>query len=145
MFRCLKRCRLDPATTYDRSKITSVPLAVHSVSSSLVLPSSHPSTLQTYSPLTSKLLSEIEISPSNRVSRRDEDPLEPCRVELTSVSDGGDWMATAMDPTRRHTFSAPGAVILDRLTNLYLSAYRCHLSLPGSLCRQASAVEQPAT
>jgi NET1-associated nuclear protein 1 (U3 small nucleolar RNA-associated protein 17) len=38
--------------------------------SSLVLPSSHPSSIQIYNPIT-HTRSEIEISPSNRVSRRD--------------------------------------------------------------------------
>lgn len=80
--------------SYDRTDITSVPLAVHNRSSTIILPSSHPSTLQTYAPLTSKLISELEVSPSNRVSRRDESPLEPCRVEQTAVSASGEWLAT---------------------------------------------------
>ncbi len=42
----------------------------------------------------SQVISELEVSPSNRVSRRDEKPLEPSRVELTVVSSSGDWMAT---------------------------------------------------
>ncbi|KAJ3556436.1 hypothetical protein NM688_g2023 [Phlebia brevispora] len=90
----IARVKLDSATAYDRTHVTSAPLAVHSLSSSLILPSSHPSTLQTYSPVTSKLISELEISPSNRVSRREDNPLEPCRVEQASVSEGGEWMAT---------------------------------------------------
>ena len=86
---------LDPAISSDRpSADTAVPLAAHSISSSLILPSSHPSTLQTYSPLTSTLISELEVSPSNRISRREEKPLEPCRVELATTSDSGDWLAT---------------------------------------------------
>lgn len=71
-----------------------MPLAAHSISSSLILPSSHPSTLQTYSPLTSTLISELEVSPSNRISRRDEKTLEPCRVEFAATSDSGEWLAT---------------------------------------------------
>lgn len=34
------------------------------------------------------------MSPSNRVSRRDDKPLQPARVERTVLSDSGDWMAT---------------------------------------------------
>lgn len=71
-----------------------MPLAVHSLSSTLILPSSHPSSLQTFSPSTSKLISELEVSPSNRVSRRDDKPLQPSRVERVVLSDSGDWMAT---------------------------------------------------
>ena len=67
---------------------------MHSQSASIILPSSHPSTLQTYAPLTSKLVSELEVSPSNRVSRREESPLEPCRVDSTAVSENGEWLAT---------------------------------------------------
>jgi NET1-associated nuclear protein 1 (U3 small nucleolar RNA-associated protein 17) len=86
---------LDPAISFGRSSANaSIPLAAHSISSSLILPSSHPSTLQTYSPLTSTLISELEVSPSNRVSRREEQALEPCRVEFATTSDSGDWMAT---------------------------------------------------
>ena len=47
-----------------------------------------------YSPLTSKLLSELEVSPTNRISRRDEKALEPCRVEWSIIADSGEWMAT---------------------------------------------------
>lgn len=70
------------------------PLTVHSLSSTLILPSSHPSSLQAYSPSSSKLISELEVSPSNRVSRRDEKMLEPSRVERAVVSSSGEWLAT---------------------------------------------------
>jgi NET1-associated nuclear protein 1 (U3 small nucleolar RNA-associated protein 17) len=72
----------------------SASLAVHTMTSTLVLPSSHPSSLQIYSPSYSKLISELEVSPSNRISRRDEQPLEPARVEHTVISPSGEWMAT---------------------------------------------------
>jgi NET1-associated nuclear protein 1 (U3 small nucleolar RNA-associated protein 17) len=71
-----------------------VPLAVHTLTSSLILPSSHPSSLQVYSPFTSKLIYELEVSPSNKISRRDERPLEPCYIEHTSISSSGDWLAS---------------------------------------------------
>ncbi|KAL7285467.1 hypothetical protein ACG7TL_000564 [Trametes sanguinea] len=93
--RSIARIKLDPAISHDRpSSSTAVPLAVHSLSSTLILPSSHPSSLQTFSPSTSKLISELEVSPSNRVSRRDDKPLQPSRVERVVLSDSGDWMAT---------------------------------------------------
>ncbi|RDX51076.1 WD40 repeat-like protein [Lentinus brumalis] len=93
--RSIARIKLDPAISHDRpSTSTNVPLAVHSLSSTLILPSSHPSSLQTFAPSSSKLLSELEVAPSNRVSRRDDKPLQPARIEHTVLSDGGDWMAT---------------------------------------------------
>ncbi|KAJ8468395.1 hypothetical protein ONZ51_g9678 [Trametes cubensis] len=93
--RSIARIKLDPAISHDRpSTSTAIPLAVHSLSSTLILPSSHPSSLQTFSPSTSRLISELEVSPSNRVSRRDEKPLQPSRVERAVLSDSGDWMAT---------------------------------------------------
>jgi NET1-associated nuclear protein 1 (U3 small nucleolar RNA-associated protein 17) len=70
------------------------PIAVHSLTSTLILPSSHASSLQIYSPSSSMLVSELEVSPSNRVSRRDEKPLQPARVENVAVSSSGKWMAT---------------------------------------------------
>ncbi|KAI0274996.1 quinon protein alcohol dehydrogenase-like superfamily [Gloeopeniophorella convolvens] len=90
--RSYSRIKLDPAISHSRHAL--VPLAVHSLSSTLVLPSSHPSSLQTYSPSSSKLISELEVSPSNRVSRRDEKMLEPSRVEKAVVSSTGEWLAT---------------------------------------------------
>lgn len=88
---------LDPATvhtTQSTSKQTLTPLSVHSLTSTLILPSSHPSSLQIYSPISSTLISELEVSPSNRVSRRDEKPIDPCRIERVTISPAGDWMAT---------------------------------------------------
>ncbi|KIJ66298.1 hypothetical protein HYDPIDRAFT_174438 [Hydnomerulius pinastri MD-312] len=73
---------------------SSTPLAVHPLSETLILPSSHPSSLQTYSPSTFTLVAELEVSPSNRVSRRDEKILEPARVERAIISPTGVWMAT---------------------------------------------------
>ncbi|TFY82077.1 hypothetical protein EWM64_g1935 [Hericium alpestre] len=93
--RTFSRIKLDPAVSHTRpSSTTSVPLAVHSASSTLIIPSSHPSSLQIYSPSSSRLLSELEVAPSNRVSRKDEKALEPSRVERAVISPAGDWMAT---------------------------------------------------
>lgn len=83
----------DPSTSYNSSHVNA-PLAVHTLTSTLMLPSSHPSSLQTYSPSSSKLVSELEVSSSNRISRRDEKPIEPSRVEISVISPSGEWMAT---------------------------------------------------
>ncbi|TFK36968.1 WD40 repeat-like protein [Crucibulum laeve] len=93
--RCYSRVKIDP-TVSDMSSSSSkpTPLAVHSVTSTLILPSSHPSSLQIYAPSSSTLVAEIEVSPSNRVSRRDEKAIEPSRVERTVISASGRWMAT---------------------------------------------------
>lgn len=77
-----------------QGKILAAPLAVHHRESTLILPSSHPSSLQTYAPSSSKLLSELEVSPSNRVSRRDDKPIQPTYVQTVVVSPSGEWMAT---------------------------------------------------
>ncbi|KAI0308137.1 WD40 repeat-like protein [Multifurca ochricompacta] len=84
-----------PAISHNRPSMSvPTPLTVHSLSSTLILPSSHPSSLQTYSPSSSKVISELEVSPSNRISRRDEKTLEPLRVERAVVSPSGEWLAT---------------------------------------------------
>jgi len=87
----------DPALSCEwpsTSKITSLPLAAHPLSSTLILPSSHPSSVQIYSPSSSTLVSELEISPSNRVSRKEDKPVRPARVEKVAISSLGEWMAT---------------------------------------------------
>ena len=102
---------VDPAVNTARpNATTAVPLAIHPQTSQLILPSSHPSSLQTYAPATSKLLSELEVSPSNRVSRRDDKVLEPSRVEHAIVSDSGRWLATL--DSREGDESAKGEVYL---------------------------------
>jgi NET1-associated nuclear protein 1 (U3 small nucleolar RNA-associated protein 17) len=92
------------------SKPTSPPLAYHRLSSSLILPSSHPQSLQIYSPSTSTLLSELEVSPSNRVSRRDDKPLEVSHVDHVALSSCGLWMATL--DTRNGELGYPPEIFL---------------------------------
>ena len=84
---------LDPSASL-AAPSSSVPLAFHSLSGTVILPSSHPSSLQTFSPSSFSLVAELEVSPSNRVSRRDEKSLEPSRVERAVISSTGEWMAT---------------------------------------------------
>ncbi|KAF8634896.1 hypothetical protein AX15_000644 [Amanita polypyramis BW_CC] len=99
--------KLDPTPSRGSaaSNITS-PMAVHTTSLTLILPSSHPSSLQIYSPSSSKLLYELEVTPSNRVSRRDEKSIEPSRVEKIATSLSGEWMATVDVREEDGTFHA---------------------------------------
>ena len=75
-------------------KGSSTPFAFHLQSSTIILPSSHPSSLQIYSPQSSVSVGELEVAPSNRVSKRDEKPIEPFVVEKTVINSDGNWMAT---------------------------------------------------
>lgn len=70
------------------------PLVLHSSTKNLILPSSHPSSIQVYSPLTASLITELEVSPSNRVSRPFQKRLSTFRVDLVAVSDCGKWLAS---------------------------------------------------
>ncbi|KAH9836956.1 WD40 repeat-like protein [Rhodofomes roseus] len=93
--RSIARVKIDPAMSHNRPPAsTSSPLVFHARTSTIILPSSHPSSLQIYDPVSSRLVSELEVSPSNRIARRDEKPLLPARVEHAVVSDSGEWMAT---------------------------------------------------
>ncbi|EPT01493.1 hypothetical protein FOMPIDRAFT_1120096 [Fomitopsis schrenkii] len=93
--RSIARIRIDPAIAYSRpSASSSVPLAFHSQSSTIIIPSSHPSSLQVCNPRTSQLVSELEVSSSNRVGRTFEEQSQPSRVEHAVVSDDGEWLAT---------------------------------------------------
>jgi NET1-associated nuclear protein 1 (U3 small nucleolar RNA-associated protein 17) len=40
------------------------------------------------------LISELEVSPSNRISRRDKEEIESSRVEHAVIDPSGEWMAT---------------------------------------------------
>lgn len=71
-----------------------VSLAIHEASSCLVLPSSHPSSLQFYDPFTFVLKSELEVAPSNRVSRIYQEHVEPTRVLSAVTCPSGRWLAT---------------------------------------------------
>ncbi|KAM0746354.1 WD40 repeat-like protein [Meredithblackwellia eburnea MCA 4105] len=85
-----------PSITSQRSAL--LPLALQPYTNSLVVPSSHPSSLQFYSPTLDSQLLELEVSPSNRVSSVGR-AIEPTRVERVafSTSEGEGkpyWMAT---------------------------------------------------
>ncbi|ORX39739.1 WD40-repeat-containing domain protein [Kockovaella imperatae] len=90
--------RLDPLRPKNAS--APYPLALHPPSKSVVLPSSHPSTLQFVDPISSTVQFNLEVSPSNRVSKRDEKELEPIAVDYVAFNDAMDktqgdrWMAT---------------------------------------------------
>lgn len=86
----------DPLRSKDAK--ASYPIAVHPPTRALVLPSSHSSTLQFVDPFTSAVLFDLEVAPSNRVSRRDEKNLEPVSVERLAFANATEgpnrWMAT---------------------------------------------------
>lgn len=67
--------------------------------SHLVFQAAHPSSIQFFSPTLQAHLHELDISPTNRVSRTDERELEPIRVEKVAFApvsreSGRVWMAT---------------------------------------------------
>ncbi|WVR05059.1 hypothetical protein IAU60_002071 [Kwoniella sp. DSM 27419] len=88
--------RLDPLRP--TSEVSAYPIALHPATGSLVVPSSHPSTLQFIDPVASTVLFDLEVAPSNRISRRDEKQLEPVAVEKVAFSNAQHgqsvWMAT---------------------------------------------------
>lgn len=73
-----------------------IPLAVEPETGNLVTMSGHPSTLQFIAASSDDAqVMQIEVVPSNRVSRPDELPLEQARVEHVCFSSHREWMATA--------------------------------------------------
>ncbi|KAH6917000.1 WD40-repeat-containing domain protein [Coprinopsis sp. MPI-PUGE-AT-0042] len=101
------------------------PLAFHTLSSTLVLPSSHQSSLQIYSPHSSSLVGDLEVSPSNRVSRREEKPLESAKVRHVELSSSGLWMSTV--DAREEELGYPPEVFLKIwLWDAMLSRWQLH-------------------
>ena len=88
--------RIDPLRP--KSDAAPYPLAFHPPTRALVLPSSHASTLQFIDPTSSTVLFDLEVNPTNRVSRRDDKELEPVAVEHVAFNDAthgpNRWMAT---------------------------------------------------
>jgi len=72
----------------------SFPLAIQPKTDYLVMNAGHASSLQFYDVEADRLVSQMEVLPSNRVSRPDDVPLEPSRVDRVCFSSSGDWMAT---------------------------------------------------
>ncbi|KAL7417577.1 hypothetical protein BDY24DRAFT_437908 [Mrakia frigida] len=94
--------RIQPANSSSllTSSTTPLPFAYHPLTSSVLLPSSHPSSLQFYSPELQTSILELEVSPSNRVSRTEDKVVEPARVERAVFSSGAgekiaEYMATS--------------------------------------------------
>lgn len=107
---------LKPTRTFTRIKIdasrhipgatipsdVAVPLAVHPSSRNLVLLAGHPSSLQFYDPIKDANTMELEVAPSNRVSRVEDEQIEPTRVERvvfspfvsSKTAEQGEWMVT---------------------------------------------------
>ncbi|KAK9897016.1 WD40 repeat-like protein [Cystobasidium minutum MCA 4210] len=65
---------------------SNLPLAIEPLTNRLVFQASHPSTIQFYSASQDMHVYEQDISPSNRVSRTDERPIVPVRVEHIAFS-----------------------------------------------------------
>ncbi|CAE6412925.1 unnamed protein product [Rhizoctonia solani] len=93
--RAVRRVRLDPDPTRP------LPLVSHSQSSRIILPATHPASLQVLSRTGAglSLVGELEVAPASRVSRRDEAPIEPIRIGLVALSTKGkesdvQWLAT---------------------------------------------------
>ncbi|CAE6472908.1 unnamed protein product [Rhizoctonia solani] len=93
--RAVRRVRLDPNPTRP------FPLVSHSQSNRIILPATHPASLQILSRTGAgiNLLGELEVAPSSRISRKDETPIEPIRVGLVALSNKGketdlQWLAT---------------------------------------------------
>ncbi|KAJ3775149.1 WD40 repeat-like protein [Lentinula raphanica] len=148
--RSYARIKLFPSN-HSSALSQSVPLAVHPNTSTFILPSSHASSVQTYSLSSSKVVSELEISPSNRVSRREEKPVEPSRVERIVISPSGDWMASIDARTPDEDFQ--GEVYMkiwyrDRKTSVWVLNTRIdkphglHQVLSLSFSPQAQAGEE---
>lgn len=88
----------EPANASLLPSTTPLPFAYHPQTSSVLLPASHPSSLQFYSPELQTSILELEVSPSNRVSRTEDKVVEPARVEravFSSGGGGGEYMATS--------------------------------------------------
>ncbi|EST08931.1 WD40 repeat [Kalmanozyma brasiliensis GHG001] len=107
---------LKPTRTFTRIKIdasrhlpgnsvpvdTPAPLAVHPASRNIVLLAGHPSSLQFYDPIKDANTMELEVAPSNRVSRVEDEQIEPTRVERvvfspfvsSKTAEQGEWMVT---------------------------------------------------
>lgn len=96
-----KTARLDPLARHAIKENRKYPLAYHIPTSSMVLPSSHPSIIQFYQPTTQKVLFDLEITPSNRVRGMGKaDATEQVKVDIVAFSDVAEngtvpWMATS--------------------------------------------------
>ncbi|KAG8716994.1 hypothetical protein FRC09_014918 [Ceratobasidium sp. 395] len=134
--RAVRRVRLDPNPTRP------LPLTLHPRTDHVLLPAAHPSSLQILSRSTSSLIGEVQVAPANRVSRRDEAPIEPVRVTLVAMSGGregkgkesmdGEWMATVDS-------RAEGEV--------YLKLWRWNATsttaTPSNLCTLNTRIDRP--
>lgn len=81
--------KLDP---FRPTSTSPYPLAVQPGQGYLVVPSSHPSTLQFIDPSSSSVAYDLEVAPSNRIARRDDKELIPVAVEHIAFTN--QWMAT---------------------------------------------------
>lgn len=90
--------RIAPANSTALPATAPLPFAFHQPTQSVLLPASHPSSLQFFSPDLQTSILELEVSSSNRVSRTEDKAVDPARVERAVFSQGGDgaeYMATS--------------------------------------------------
>ncbi|MCO5596109.1 hypothetical protein L7F22_050169 [Adiantum nelumboides] len=81
-------------TIASAKRLQSLPLAVEPRTNNLTLSSGHPSTIQFLNTTTDDQVMQVEIVPSNRVSRPGKDPLTQSHVEHVCFSNDNVWMAT---------------------------------------------------
>jgi NET1-associated nuclear protein 1 (U3 small nucleolar RNA-associated protein 17) len=77
------------------------------------VPSSHPSTLQFIDTASSSVLFDLEVAPSNRLSRRDEKELTPVAVEhvaFSGVQAGMSWWMASSESRQGEDIEGGGNV-----------------------------------
>ncbi|KAF8745169.1 WD40 repeat-like protein, partial [Rhizoctonia solani] len=113
IIRAVRRVRLGAFYTHFRSMFSNLPgitdpnptlplpLVSNSQFNRILVPATHPASLQILSRTGAglSLVGELEVAPASRVSRRDETPIEPIRVGLVALSSkgketDGHWLAT---------------------------------------------------
>ncbi|CAO1631778.1 unnamed protein product [Sympodiomycopsis kandeliae] len=104
--RTFARVKIDPSRQLlPPARLANIPspLAIEPVTRQAVFCGSYPSSLQFFDTLNDHIVSEIEVAPSNRVSRPEDTPLEPTRIERVAFSSQrasgqsngqAEWMAT---------------------------------------------------
>ncbi|KAG8956137.1 hypothetical protein FRC03_010903 [Tulasnella sp. 419] len=93
------RMKINPGALDVTDRPSALPpiLTVHPQSRNIILPSSHPSTLQIYSLPSSSVITDLEVLPSNRISSLSKhiQTITPSRISHAVLSPlQGEWLAT---------------------------------------------------